>query len=511
MTASIWTTRLRRYRVEILLFTAVLASNAYFCQAMGYHQAARVAQLRSVTEARTFAIDDYVSYGVADQQREILARRSPFEHPLWVTGDVCVIGSHVYPNKPPGMTLLGAPICAAILCVQDVAGLNRDARVPLQTRMYLTRVLLVGVSGAVAALLLLRESRRLFPEVPDRAHLAAVGVFALGTPMLPYSTMLYDHVPVAAILLGEFALVALPGERASARASFAAGALCGFGVVMNYLAAMPVIVLGAWIVRRGRPLWFVLGGLPWLVAILLYHTSCFGHPLTIAQFTSNDDRTPWNMLGGASSFPLIREPRLYVLWQLFFPPYRGLFYGSPVLLLSLVGLAYAWRPGRRAELGLAIAIVGAYLAGTSIFSDQQWHGGAGISARYLLPIVPFFALGLAPAFHRQRHLTWTLALVSTALMLLATAVNPEPYYTVQDPWADLWRYFTGPGPQVSVMGYGPWGWAFGADSQVARWTAFNMGELLWPESRLSVIPWLLLIAGAGAALYAWTRPNVTEP
>ena len=65
-----------------------------------------------------------------------------------------------------------------------------------------------------------------------------------------------------------------------------------------------------------------------------------------------------------------------------------------------------------------------------------------------------------------------------------------------------------PGP-VSVNALGPWDGTyfqqFPAHSEAARWAAFNVGELLWPESRWSVAPLFAMWIAGGFAMRKCVR------
>jgi hypothetical protein len=67
-----------------------------------------------------------------------------------------------------------------------------------------------------------------------------------------------------------------------------------------------------------------------------------------------------------------------------------------------------------------------------------------------------------------------------------------------------------PGP-VSVNVIGPWDGAyfqnFPAHSRQARWAAFNVGELIWPESRWSICPLLAMWIAGAIGMRRWLRDS----
>jgi hypothetical protein len=163
----------------------------------------------------------------------------------------------------------------------------------------------------------------------------------------------------------------------------------------------------------------------------------------------------------------------------------------------------------RPEGVLAASIAAVYLLQVSAFNG--WHGGSAIGPRYLMPVVPFLALGLVPAFQRLPHVTGALAGVSAAIMLAVTAIDPQVDVQILNPLVEYyWPLATGEpyrfgdwvmrGP-VSVQTYGAAGGEleiFYPSSRIARWNSFNLGELWFPNSWLSLAP-LLGIWGLVAA------------
>jgi hypothetical protein len=229
-----------------------------------------------------------------------------------------------------------------------------------------------------------------------------------------------------------------------------------------------------------------------------YHLVCFGGPLSIPYaYQAETFRVGPGWLG------VFSLPDPVVAGKLLFSAHRGLFFTSPVLLLSAFGL---WQMSRsretRDEAWLCAAIFAVFLAVNAAFT--RWHGGFTFGPRYLIPALPFLALGLAPAFQKLPRATAALAGVSVALMLLATAVNPQVPNPEKNPVGYLLRYFGGELPQgpVSTNDLGvyegrPYS-IYPLGSERVQWNAYNLGEWVWPRSRASLLP-LLVVMGAGAA------------
>ena len=253
---------LRRYRSLLLApLLGVLLSYAYFVAAPAWNQNSRLALTRALVERHTTIIDD--------------------DHET--TGDKSFRDGHFYSDKAPGTSLLATIPYAALHAFRVLtrgelpgAGVHPldpkavaagehprpEDRLPGDVLVYnqthrlalwlcgLFAVALPSLVGAMAVFLLaLRE----LGDRPRPALLVAL-TYAIATPAFPYSTVLYGHQPCAALLVAAFAVIALlPAAAPSRRAAILCGALLGLAVVTEYTAAVVVVLLSAWALRRHGP------------------------------------------------------------------------------------------------------------------------------------------------------------------------------------------------------------------------------------------------------------------
>jgi hypothetical protein len=419
------------------------------------------------------------------------------------TGDLSTgRGGHVYINKPPGVSLLAAIPYAALYALERLAGAPIDSWWVMTLNAWWVTVATCGVTGAlIPAILYLHARRRLL--APPPAALAAALAVAFGTIVLPYSTMLFAHVPSAAFLL--LALAELD------RRPLLAGAAAGVAGATFYVCIPAALVLAALAAARSwrGALRFVAGGLPLAALLAAYHWACFGSPLTTAVEGGATFTQEGLLLG------VLRWPAPTALWGLTFSPFRGLFFVSPVLLTAFVGaVEAARRRDLRAELAGIAGVVAVFLVAVGSFNG--WHGGSAFGPRYLLPLVPLLGIPLVFAVRRLRWLWLLLAAVSAAIQLLATAVDPMPSAALRDPLRQylLPAFLHGElsaaaatkamrgDPRVGAVGinvqaideYGPQD-RHAPDSREARWASFNLGELLVGAGRraslLPLVAWLL--------------------
>jgi hypothetical protein len=105
---------------------------------------------------------------------------------------------------------------------------------------------------------------------------------------------------------------------------------------------------------------------------------------------------------------------------------RGLLVATPVVVAAAAGLWLLFRRGLRAEALLCASVAAAFIIGECGYGDP--YGGTSAGPRYLVPALPFLAVGLAPAFARWRVATTVLAAVSIVATLVLTLTWAQSGY-----------------------------------------------------------------------------------
>ncbi|MCC6707128.1 MAG: hypothetical protein IT492_06130 [Gammaproteobacteria bacterium] len=458
-----------------LLFVLCFLSYAYFYQGGGWNQNSRFDLTRAIVEQHSFAIDAYAAN----------------------TGDVSARAGHIYCDKAPGQSLLAAPVYALFMHGErepDAARLNDAA--------YVITLASVALPGALAVWVL-HTLLLAFGARAAWAVAVALG-YGLATMAWPYSTMLFGHQLVAALLLFAFALLQRDDARAMTRVA-CAGLCLGLACMVEYQAVLGALAIGVFALRRGlrgaMPL--ALGALPPLALLAVYHWRAFGAPWTLAyEFSTMPFRHQGFFMG-------LGVPNPQVLHEITVGAYRGLFYSAPWLLLAVPGLLVWLRRGRAAAASCAAAVVLLYLWMNASLVD--WQGGWTYGPRFLVPCLPFMALlagGVGAMQWRSRVLARlmgtllaVLLLVSYGATLVATAVNPQTPLGIAQPFADylLPRWQSG---QVSLVQQGiDMKWPR-ADATPASW---NLGQRLGLGGRASLLPLVALHMMLGGALFATGR------
>jgi len=520
-------------RVDVVILLTLFLCYGYFHQGGGWNQNARFDQVRAIVEAGGLSINRHLVYHPLPQpgsaQRLQDAVVPPGVNPNNITdvgnsGDVSQYQGLFYPNKPPGTVFVAVPAYFVIHMVHRHFGSDLTKWATLTVSLYLTVAFSIGLAGALAGVGYHRLARELFPQASAWAHVAATFTFGLGTMMFPFSTLFFDHVLVAGLLLWSLLAIvwaqkasagsagAMPAKARSAGWLLLAGLLIGFGIMCNYLVAGCAILYSAYALRvlrpRGSVLWLWSGILLPVALLAWYHQACFGSVLATANTNQASLFESGNLLFGTFGVPQIE-----ILGKILFSQYRGLFFTSPVLLLAaLAWVRMAWRKQIPPELVLCGAAFVFFLAINSAFQGEgwsPWSGGWSFGPRYLIPGMALLAMALVPAFDWLPRTTGAWAIGSMSMMLFGTAVDPQPPMGFPRPLTEYLlplatsrqvlvanNPVSGPVSANPIGVYEAWYYrVFPPGSFESRWNSFNLGEVIFPESLLSLAPLIVLLAG----------------
>ena len=394
------------------------------------------------------------------------------------------LDGHVYSKKGLAMSLVMAPLYWLGLLIPGLGMLQTAS---------LINAILTAVTGA----LLLLMVRRL--GFTAQTGMGVALLYGLATIAWVYSKYLFSEPLAGLLLVGTtYLLVAFRQEGGSWRAALA-GLLAGLAVATraNYLFLVPVfgIYLVASSIGRSEdraapypllPIFYFLAGLT-LPALMVmgYNWVRAGNPL----------QTGYDLT-------LFSPNLLLGLYKLLFSPLRGLFIYSPLLILSIPGLVWLWRR-HPATTALILGIIGVTLILFSI-----WSSGEGLSwgSRFLVPIVPFLCLGLAPVL--DRALAGSKALVGLLLgfgglslifQLLGVAINPWVYLAeLQTDFGG--EFFLENTPALTDFRY------IQVVGQLKSWSLANSDVAWWQPWGFDVVA-----LGLSLALLAITAANLKSP
>jgi hypothetical protein len=376
-----------RRRWSIVALGALIFAYAFLIQPTGDNQKAHYALVRALADGRPNV----------DEVRA---------NPNLRTIDVTEHGGHLYAAKSPGLALFSLPPYLAL----DRAGVDTDGDT---TRILWALHLWAVVVPALVLLLLVWRVGDAFEPGYGIAAAVALGATTL---VLPFSTLYFSHLLAAALTFGAF--VVLWRERAGASsliAVAAAGLLAGLSATTEASTALAALVLGVYAVSRGRRL---ARGLAFAAA---FAVGVAPTPIFNWWALGSPFRSPyegWHYPGqpvasGSFGFGIPSVRSLLVV--LLYPT------GLALLAAGIAGALVLLRR-RRAEALVILTAAGAFVLANAMSPDLL--GGAAPGPRYLMPVFPFLAVGIAVALRHFPGETVGLALAGATMLVATTVTSP---------------------------------------------------------------------------------------
>lgn len=322
------------------------------------------------------------------------------------------VDGHVYSDKAPGQPYLAVPFYALYRLVGGDPA--REVHINGDLGLWWVTLWTSVVPALVLAALMWERVARL-----DRAHAwFAAGAMSFGSLLLPFGAELYAHLLCATLLFGAWTLLSPTARR---RMPLLGGLLAGVAVASEYPSALVLLpMVAALALRReaGVLVRFGFGLVPGGVALLAYQALAFGDASTISYSSK------------ASTFDGV--PKLGHLVQILIGS-RGMLIFTPVVVAGVVGLVLLVRDRGPDQIDAAVGL-GCF--GVLLWLQSSWGnpwGGEMPGPRYLIPALPFLAVGVARARASRPTLMTVLVAVSVGSMLFPTVAShlvPEGASTV---------------------------------------------------------------------------------
>jgi len=434
-------------RRALVIALALFICYGYFYYLGGnWNVESRNAQIVALAEDHTLAIDPYRQW----------------------TGDEAYYRGHYYSDKLVGPSLVAVPVYW--ISMRLVPPRASQPLFPVMLSLRIANLVTNALPSALLGTFLYLFLAALGISAGLRAWLAIA--YGFGTLALPYSTALFGHQFGAVCAFACFALLWRQRSGWTGKRAVAAGALAGLGAISDFTTLLISCFLGLYAlwattgrgaqqpvrppaaVGRALALRSLGGGaclrppdllvrlLPFaaafLVAVspqLIANWSSFGSPLTFPHVhhvqPSFQARHTAGLLG-------VHLPQLFPLYQLTFGSWRGLFHGSPVLLLALPGFFLLGKRWRAEAILIAAAWVGVVLMSAGY---ENWTSGSAYGPRYQVAAIPLLMLPVAASAQRLPALFKALALLSIALMFAVTAHSPFVDENLRTPLASALGLF----------------------------------------------------------------------
>ncbi len=315
---------------------------------------------------------------------------------------------HLYAAKQPGQFLIGAGVYFLLYALGFSYAINYLLTSALVT--FLTASLI----AALAVLIILALARAFAPRPSTwEASWVALG-YAIGTTAFPYSGIEHHDLMASGFLVIAFYLFFKSARMdISLRSHWLAGlggVFLGLVITTSMLPALMVVVIALYSLSRLRWLtmaWLAGGVLVGLLPLFVYDTINFGNPFLLPNIVGNYSDTFFYL--DAENF--LAKSQFYVT---FLAQY------TPLALAGLLGWFFLPRAFRREQIFVlaAIAAQAAYVFNIDTVGHCQF------GPRYLLPTMPFLALGLIGFAHLQPRGARALAgLIVGAVGLISIGFN----------------------------------------------------------------------------------------
>jgi hypothetical protein len=387
-------------RAGLVAILAVTLSYASVAQGSGVNQLAHFSLVRALTHG-TAVVDPY----------------------HWETKDLSWYHGHYYSTKAPGLAFLTVGPYY-VLDRSGVLGLLSRITGATKTKVAIWVLGLIGAVLPTAVLLLLLRSVGNELE-PGYGTIAAITA-GLATLLFPFATLLFDHALAAMLGFAAFAVLWRAGDRLGLVAL--SGLLVGLAITSEYPLALVGVAVGLYAIahsdRLRRAGAYAAGVAVGVLPLVLYNWWAFGSPshLSYENAILQPGRTGHDVLGANTEGLFgVSTPQRGVASQLLFGEI-GLVTVTPVVVAGVAGLVLLWKKGWRREAALAAALFLAFVVYNSGYATP--FGGGTPGPRFLIPMLPFAALGFAAAYRAWPWATLGVALPSAVVMLGVTATDP---------------------------------------------------------------------------------------
>lgn len=479
-----WSWISRERLIGATLLSLLLISYTYtFPRWADWNQNSRMDQILAIVDRGVLHIDDYYQN----------------------TGDYAFYDGHYYSDKAPGSAFAGVPFYVMFKAlvapiVEEFRLQNNPAlmdtlvnagtdpapeKVHFAAALHFVAFFTVSVPSALLGLLLYKYLGRLTADNQDR--LVITLGYGMATIAFPYSGLLVGHQLASFLLFAAFFLAfGLRDHPGGKGRLMAIGLLLGYSVITDYLSAIVAIYLLFYSMillhEKIRIIWVAIGASAPVILAMFYNYSIFRTPLPVAYRYSV--LFPEHFQTGLMGFSY---PKLEALWGISLSPFRGLFFLSPFLLLSIPAVVIWIRQGRyKIEAILVAACVITYFIAVS--SMAGWSGGFAVGPRHLSAILPFIALPLAFLLEQCRSRRWLfvgflgLVFASGGLVWLETLSGQQ-----------FPGYSSNPLIEYSLPKF--------LAGDIAR----NLGMVLGLSGNLSLLPLILFICFGGIILWVLSR------
>jgi len=349
--------------------------------------------------------------------------------------DVSLYNGNYYSDKGPGLSFLGVPLY--------IFGkfLVNSGFLLFEIPFYI--ILLSSLATSLSIVLIYDTSINIF-QISKNASILTGLIYGFGTIALFYSKSFFSHSFAAFLLLLSmyFGMKVTKYDENKESNLFVSGFAMGLLALIEYFPFLTIIPLTIYLIKnkiKKELLFFLLPIIMFLGIHAIYNYVCFDNPLTPPYYYEQSE--DMSVIGY-----YIRTTFLIGLYGQLFSPFRGLFFYSPILLLTFHG-TYKFLNKHRYETFLYLT---SFVMILLLFAAQEWWGGNCYGPRYILPVIPFVTIPIAATIedYKSNKLFWIVFSILFGLSIFnnfvgAITFSHETFLSPNPIWASLLRVLDG--------------------------------------------------------------------
>lgn len=388
------------------------------------------------------------------------------------TGDRTYYNDHYYSDKVPGAAFLTVPLYKIYkIFVGEIPFHNSlyedNLSWKYQLFLFLAISLISAVCGALTIVLVYRISKYFTSNTLHR-NLVVI-VLGLGT-LLPHAGRQFNSHAISTFFIFLCFYLIFKMKKEKTDRSLIAGMAGGFAVLVEYRTIF--ILLGLFVIVLSLKKWkwilkFITGALVFYLILLLYTFVIYDSPFEGAlrysdysiwqdkmrplicsnpalKFFNNEgkyiqinsptvSRVIWAILGDFVHREKLNR-HINRMMRMLFDPFKGLFFYSPILLLSFLGLFLMYK---RYKLETSITFFCFFIYTLHLTSFTFWWMGSSFGPRHLTPLTPFLIIPLLYTFKR---LNTKIVLFFVIISILINLIGLQSVYLSHDPIVESSSY-----------------------------------------------------------------------
>jgi hypothetical protein len=389
------------YKNEFKIFLTFFIVYSFFIQWSTWNEESRFALTRAIVDEQRLEIDSYANQ----------------------TGDRAYYNGHYYTDKEPGTSLIATPIYYIVKSIWQ-PGYTKDYLIyyqptfkggkvsivfPLndsstQLSMIMVTVFCSSLFSALTVVLIYKISKYFCKR--EKFRMLVVIIAGFGTLLFSTALLFWSHAFATFLSFLSFYLLFTRRNRSSFLLS---GIFLGYSISSSiYSILFLVSYLFYLLLLKEKRFLFFLSGMCFGLLLIIFYKYYIYDVISIVGRGPSDPEI-WD--GKPEYSDALRIPFLHltisiheiaifphILIKLLFYPERGLFFYSPILILSLFGLKNLYKK-HKPEFFLVAFIFLFFLSSLSVRTDF-WFSGITFGQRDFVFVVPFLMIPLIYSIQR---------------------------------------------------------------------------------------------------------------